>query len=365
MSYTVQNDPKMDQQIDSDLQTIQEHLLQAFEGVEGLVLVGGFGRGEGGLILQDGKYQPENDYDLEMITTHPVDAEKLIKTERSMAHDLGVRWVHIENRQRKNLPSLSFTQYVYDLKYGGRILYGPEDLLNEIPSMRNSDMPLAEGEKLLHTRLWCFLGAYTTEFEQRTPTREESVFMASQMSKALLAICDANLMLRHNYQVLYNNKSSYFLKDVPAREELKDLVRWATQYKLSPDEADIPAPLTLYKSVREHFLENLFNFAQSARRTKFTDWIDYGEEFYGWVTPNPKLTRTKHQIKTLLGRVGPPTQYDDLVRLKLYMVLAGEGANQTQYIEKARDLMNKHRKQQNLPNNWETLRKHTLELLGI
>ncbi|MBT3602311.1 MAG: hypothetical protein HN521_04520 [Candidatus Latescibacteria bacterium] len=355
----------MDQQIDHDLQAIQERLLSAFEGIEGLVLVGGFGRGEGGLVLKDGKYRPENDYDLEMITNQPVDTEKLLETERGLAQDLGVSWVHIENRQKQNLSRLPFTQYVYDLKYGGRILYGPEEMLDEIPDMNNANLPLAEGEKLLHTRLWCFLGPYTTEFEERQPTDEEAVFMASQMSKAILAICDANLMLKHDYQVQYQNKSSHFLSNIGAKEELRDLVRWATDYKLRPAATTIPPPLPLYSEVREHFLDNLFRFAQAARKTKFQSWVDYGEKFYGWVSDRPRKDRVKQKLKVLIGRAGPPTRYNDLVRLKLYMVLAGDVTNQEQYLEKIQAILRQHSPDENRSDDWETLRKHTLQLLDI
>lgn len=365
MSYTVQKNPQMDQQVKSDLSVIRNHLLDVFDDMVGLVLVGGFGRGEGGLLFQDGRYRPENDYDFEMITTQRVDTEKLHHTERNLAQTLGVKWVHIESRTKQDLPTLPFTQYVYDLKYGGRIIYGPDTLLDAIPEMPHSAMPVCEGEKLLHTRLWCFLGAYSAEFEKREPTQEETAFLISQMSKALLAICDAQLMLKKDYQVKYAQKSQHFLEKVSAPEDLKNLIKWATQYKLNPEEAEKPQPLSLYRSVKSHFLTTLFHFAQNARKARFKNWIDYGEQFHGWVTPSPRLTRLKRVIKKIMGRTTSDGRYEDLVRLKLYLVIASEVAQNQPYLERCHALLTKHQTGKSIPQDWESMRKHTLELLGI
>ena len=364
MPFTTDQHPEIEQQIASDLQFIQNQLLDEFANIDALILVGGFGRSEGGVLKQDGKYRPENDYDLEMITTEPIPIEKLHQTERKLANDLGVRWVHVENRLRQDLPTLPFTQYVYDLKYGGQILCGPGDILDKIPEMANADMPLAEGEKLLHTRLWCFLGPYSTEFEQRELSSEESFFLISQMSKALLAICDAHLMLQGNYQVKYANKGGLFIETVSADESLKNLVRWATHYKLDPEKADRPDPLPLYKSVRHHFLNTLFTFARKAHRRRFADWMDYGENFHGWVTDNPKFTALKRSIKSLLGRATPDGKYEDMVRLKLYLAVASEIPEKAYYLQRCHTLVEKYKKK-SVPKDWDTLCKHTLELLGI
>jgi hypothetical protein len=365
MSYTVQKNLLMDQQVDRDLQVITNRLQSEFEEMVGLVLVGGFGRGEGGLMLQNGQYRPENDYDFEMITNESVDTKKLHLVERHLAKELGVKWVHIESRQKQSLPNLPFTQYVYDLKYGARVIYGPNDLLQAIPQMHNTAMPLCEGEKLLHTRLWCFLGAYSAHFETRQPTEDEASFLISQMSKALLAICDAHLILQGDYQVKYANKSQHFLNNIPASEDLKNLIRWATQYKLNPDEADKPNPIHLYQLTRTHFLATLFNFAQNARKTRFNDWMDYGENFHGWVTPTPRRTRLKRYIKKIIGRQISDGRYEDLVRLKLYLVVASEVAQNHAYLERCHVLLTKYQTATSIPEDWESMRKHTLELLGI
>ena len=365
MSYTVQKNPLMDQQVESDLKVIRDHLLREFDDLVGLVLVGGFGRGEGGLQLQEGRYRPENDYDFEMITTQTANIEKLHQNERHLAQTLGVKWVHIENRQKQDLPTLPFTQYIYDLKYGGQIIYGPNNLLDAIPDMHHSEMPLCEGEKLLHTRLWCFLGAYDSDFKKREPTQKEASFLISQMSKALLAICDAHLMLKGDYQVKYTNKSQHFLEKVTASDDLKNLIRWATQYKLNPDEADRPKPLLLYQSVRSHFLTTLFNFAQAARKTHFIDWLDYGEQFHGWVTTTPHLTRFKRVIKKIMGRPVSDGRYEDFVRLKLYLVVASEITQNQTYLERCHTILTQYQTDKSIPHDWESMRKHTLELLGI
>ena len=365
MHYTVHKDPHLDSLVQSDLDVICQRLQSSFDAVEGIILVGGFGRGEGGLVLKGDRYRPENDYDLEMITPNIIDTNKLKSIEKELAEQLGVRWVHIENRSLQALPKLPFTQYVFDLKYGGHVVYGPTQLLNAIPNMNPAFMPIAEGEKLLHTRLWCFLGAFTDSFCHRQPTPAEASFLISQMSKALLAICDAELMLRGAYQVSYQNKVQHFVSRVHPSNALQDLAQWALQYKLHPETAPHPDPLPLFYNTRNHFLDCLFRFAQTVRRCRFDSWQSYAAHFHGWVLPNPRIDRIKRIVKMLLGRSSPDSRYIDMVRLKLLMAVAQNPEHRNMYLPLCRQIAGRYQTEDTQSWDWETLRLQTLTMLGI
>lgn len=362
-SFTTRANPAIEAQIQKDLNAIQARLLNTFDGVEGLVLVGGFGRGEGGVVFKNGRYCPENDYDLDMITAQMVESRRLKPVEKDLADHLGLRWVHIETRPRSALATLPFTQYVFDMKYGGYLLHGPPDLLDEIPPMRSQEMPLAEGEKLLHTRLWCFLGPYTSAFEHRAPTQSESNFLISQMAKALLCICDTELMLRRAYQLRYADKGARFASDSDAPAEIKHLIAWAVAHKLRPDEVQMPEAMALYRKTRIYFLNHMFHFVQCARKRKFGTWLDYAHTFHGWVSPHPRKTALKRTINTWLGRAAPDGRHIDLLRLKLLLVAAG--VDPDTYLLPCREIAQNLSQQNTTCWDWDTLRNYALDLLGI
>jgi hypothetical protein len=56
---------------------------------------------------------------------------------------------------RKLNPSI----YNYDLKYASKVIQGDPDVLNLIPEMDPSKLPLKEGKTLFFTRLWTLLGS--------------------------------------------------------------------------------------------------------------------------------------------------------------------------------------------------------------
>ena len=366
MDFTVHGDPAINRQVEEDLDRMRSMLLREFEGVEALVLVGGFGRGEGGVVREGGRYRPENDYDIELIGRSRVDPARLHALERDLARSLGIRWVHIENHTRCGLGCLTYTQYVFDLKYGGHVFYGPEGLLDEIPEMPPCRMPLAEGEKLLFTRLWCFLGPLADEFRTRPPDATEAAFMAGQMSKALLAVGEARLMCNGAYTVKYAERLSRLETICAGPTNLLDLIRWATRYKLRPDRAEIPEPVALYHRVRRHYLQAMFDFVQTARGRSFSDWQDYAESIHGWIPPRPKLEAAKRAVKALLGRRQPDAPAVDLLRLKLYVVIAyGVEAPDPRYIDLARQTAHRLTGLDTRDMCWEGLRLETLKLLGI
>ena len=66
--FVVNQDKKIAKRINDDLSIIQQIILENFNYVESIILAGGFGRGEGGVLIHEKEVQPINDYDLYVIT---------------------------------------------------------------------------------------------------------------------------------------------------------------------------------------------------------------------------------------------------------------------------------------------------------
>lgn len=266
LHYTIDASKDIDAQIAQDLRHISNAVRSCvFEkNFAALFLVGGFGRGEGGVIQREGRWRPANDYDLELITNEPFDKSVVHELGARLARELGISWVHIETRPVSALPRLKFTMYDYDLKYASLPVEGNREILNLIPDMRAEEMPIEEARGELFTRLWTFIGAWRAEMNERALTLAESEFLCGQLSKALIAIMDARLISCGAYDASYQRRLERF-KSLPASAEEKSLCEWAVKYKLAPHSAPPPAPpVDMFFRVKELYLDALKNFYSTA-----------------------------------------------------------------------------------------------------
>ena len=378
MNFTVANDPQINRQILQDLVLIREALLEQFANVLALVLVGGFGRGEGGVYRQGASIVPSNDYDIEMITAgrKGVDPAALKKTERYLADKLGIDWVHIEARSKRQLKKMAFTQYTFDIKYGHYVFYGDPHIFNLIPSMDASQMELIEGEKILFTRLWCFLGPLNDHFLDQSFSAGEQRFFANQLSKALLAVCDAILMVEGAYTLQYANKLARFErlghlfptdanghdpveKDGPL-DRLVALMRWATAHKLRPGPSVPGDPVVFYFQVKQIYIEKMFWFLGRRYGCAFQDWVHFGGVFRGIPRIDSLLYKTAVGVYRRLTGRKPYLKW----LLSLYLVLAFEPQEVVErYLNLAVDCAEKITAQPWRGCSWEALRCLSIELM--
>ncbi|SVB90683.1 uncharacterized protein METZ01_LOCUS243537, partial [marine metagenome] len=66
--FTIHDNQDIYHRISSDLDLITQIILNEFTNIESIVLAGGFGRGEGSVLIVDNDIQPINDYDIYIIT---------------------------------------------------------------------------------------------------------------------------------------------------------------------------------------------------------------------------------------------------------------------------------------------------------
>ena len=278
MHFTIEKNPQIDRQILADLEIIKEtlHKVIPVENFVSLFLVGGFGRGEGGVIQKQGRHRPANDYDLELITRRPLKASLLKKTGNEMAEKLAIPWVHIESNTLAKLRHLKFTMYNYDLKYASLFLEGEKEVLDAIPEMDGASMPWREAENLLFTRLWCFYGAFREDMRKRALFPEEASLLTGQISKALLAIEDTYLILAGKYHPSYLQRIKR-LENTDIPRGIIPLCQWATEVKLTPEMVDRPNLLELLFMVRNHYLDTLFHLYSTAYKRRLRDWDHYAQ----------------------------------------------------------------------------------------
>jgi len=228
---TAYDDPRVDDAVAADLALLVADITAAVP-VRAIVLGGGFGRGEGSVLVDGGRVRPVNDYDL-ILAVPDGFATDLRPLGKTLAARTGIRLIDLIPLPWSAWATLPPTQFNYDLKYGGRRLWG-EDALAMIPAYPAGTVAPGSIRTLLLNRLICALEAFTAEFARRAPTPEEAFFLVNQTGKVISACVEARLMQAGNYHHSYRRRQAIMAQEFPEERELLRLNERATAFKLRP-----------------------------------------------------------------------------------------------------------------------------------
>lgn len=211
----------------------------------GLLLVGGYARGEGGVVWTDAGPQPYNDFDLVAVVRGDPRAqrERLRVFGEAWSRELGVA-VDLWPVSRRALEAPPATLFWLDASLGGvRVLRGPDELLAGL-RVRARDVPLEEAGRLLANRA-TGLALSRLERAPSDPTRP-----ARHALKAVLAVGDAELLAANRYAPTVRARLAELqrlasLRREPARQALAAAYRAAADFRERPDTWRPPTPAFL------------------------------------------------------------------------------------------------------------------------
>ena len=172
--------------------------------LEALLLGGGYGRGEGGVLRTDAGDKPYNDVEFYILLSTPdliTSRLYLHSTEalagrltRAMGVDVEFKLLPLRKLERS-----AVTMFYYDLICGHRLVHGDESRIADCDHHRAAHrIPLHEATRLLLTR-WSGL-LFSQEKLLRTDfTASDSDFVGRNLAKAKLAMGDVILAMRREY----------------------------------------------------------------------------------------------------------------------------------------------------------------------
>ncbi len=245
--YTAHQDPTVDRAVEAHLARIVaaiRHLLEP----QSIILHGSFGRGEGSVLLENGRLRFFSDYEILVVTRSPLYRGRFAALSRRLTDELGVEvsiaWMR-PGRLRTNQPqNLSLgrraapTIHMYEIKAGGQTLYGP-DLLRQGPVLDPRRIPPQAGVRLLLNRLIEALPYFPAAAPDPPPDPGETI---RWLNKLVLACAESLLLLWRAYHVSYAERgrrfaalSAHRLASLPpGAAALPALVERATAFKLRP-----------------------------------------------------------------------------------------------------------------------------------
>lgn len=211
-----------------------------------LVLGGGYGRGEGGVLRVSGEERPYNDLDLVLIVRHktglPWDALHGIQHKYASLTGIEVdfsRPLTVDDVRRWP-PTLMWS----DLLHGHRVLDGPGNILTaNAPDLRSGDLMPVEGTRLMLNRgaglLWALRTARGCEPEP------DPDFIRRNYYKCALTLGDALLISHGRFATPYTGRGerlaqllSEMAQPLPFRlaVDLNGIYRDALTFKFWPGE---------------------------------------------------------------------------------------------------------------------------------
>jgi hypothetical protein len=206
--FTIDGDEALERHLESACARVASGIRGLIPGrkLEAVILGGGYGRGEGGVMRTADGDRPYNDLEFYVAIRGNRHVNELFYRRRLqvlseiLAHLAGVE-IELKITSLSELRSMPVSMFTYDLAWGHRILWTREPVdLEPIWKRHRSErsIPLSEATRLLMNRCTGLLLA-RGELEHPELTRESADFVRRNIAKAQLACGDALLAAHRHY----------------------------------------------------------------------------------------------------------------------------------------------------------------------
>nr|HPI26651.1 hypothetical protein [Candidatus Cloacimonadota bacterium] len=207
-----------------------------------LVLGGGYGRNEGGVLNVDNEEKLYNDLDFFVISKDmpPWKNAHIDRTLKNLHYELCDKYdIEVDFSDLKPVNSLAKTPLTlmwYDLLYGHKVIWGNKHVLQNLPRWEAKDLGINEALKLLLNR---GIGLYFARSHLLHDVLSEHCdFINRNIHKAYQAVAEAILITEGKYHWSVNRRME-LIKEAPVAEycndaRLPDLMQEAMLFKLRP-----------------------------------------------------------------------------------------------------------------------------------
>lgn len=296
--YTVLEDRRVDELVEKHLAVAVREITK-IQGVLSVVLVGGFGRGEGSILLDQKKILPLNDYDIYLISEAEIGEDVLNETANGIEKAVGsqgfslyeasakdfyfdLRCIQVD--KLKTLPP--FIKY-YEMRHASRIIWG-NDYRYLIPDYKPSDLPISEGVRFILNRLSSIFlwNPYMPQRLDGWQDWEHRVFfydISKLYIECTTILCQLIKVYVPTYQGrLSNLENSWKIKCGSLDRKFPDLINRIknyTQMKLDPKLPEKPDYVSIWLQARDDAMGVLSYVLDKKFGLKITDLGSLGFAF--------------------------------------------------------------------------------------
>jgi rhamnosyltransferase len=284
-TYTFDGNQKAEERMAMDQSIIGAYVEDAIPAnqFEALVLMGGYGRGEGGYCLKDGKPSPYNDYDYFIIVKNMSRkaAQTLQHQLQELAHRLSVIVgveVDLAVLRSETLANAPFSLMNAEMKWGHRVVAGNQHVIDPMPAMPFDKLALGEFTRLMNNRgALLLMNGRKLDSGENLDAPEREIFF-KYLLKAVLACGDVYLAVEAAYHPSYIEKGKRLLdlKKSPGQDFLH-LYTLAVEQKFRPDMAVFKDKNleNWQRNVTNHWLKAFSILETHRTRDPIHSWKEY------------------------------------------------------------------------------------------
>ena len=319
--YTANNEVWIDQQIHSQLKLVTDAILKKVSDVSSIMLTGGFGRGEGSVIIRNGKIIVLRDFDIVLLMQRKMPSSSL----HQLIEEVNDILCH-ESSSKIRFERLSFSVSIlqftldeilhfpdiktYDLKARSIILYG-QDIRDRI-NFESIDIPPICIARIFFHNMMGLMEFFSPKFLDSVPHEFNKLNLVLECAKTYLNIGSLLTLMIGEYKPTYAERSeviknkhetiSQFLgQKIP---DLSNKITFFTDLKLHPNEKIIDNidAIDLWFDARENLrvvFEYYINHYFQVPNT--SNLIESCKKWYGHMTENGLDPYISSYVRTTLG----------------------------------------------------------------
>lgn len=206
------------------------------EQTQALILIGGYGRCEGGIVSNNNVHKPHNNLDLLYIYNKSIDKnvyDEVNKKLQSIAkrYDIGI---DISAISKDNLLSLKGLVISYDMRFGHVCILGNSDFLKTNEEFNLYNIDSADVRQLLVNRGTLLLINRLILDKENLSIKEKKLIIKHTI-KAIIGYGDAFLYFHGKYNWSYAQKQLNMSNLTEASLELKNLYNEAILFRFKPN----------------------------------------------------------------------------------------------------------------------------------
>ena len=258
--FTLNINDETEKHILKDISNIKKVLLLSIKNILGIYLVGGFGRGEGSVIVLKKKIHVINDYDLVVIFKDNISSEEKNIVNRKLKDKITIRQIDITYYNYKVLSKLKNTIYNYDFKNHAKIIYQEKDYISLIPEF-NKKFKMFEAYLPLEVYMSALILSLPPKINFNNLNKSKKFWITHQISKSIIGWSLTDMIANNLYEPLYSNRYEVLKKIYLKRNQKNkiELVKFALDFKLSTNyEIDLELDKLWFQSKKIH-IDTLIN----------------------------------------------------------------------------------------------------------
>jgi hypothetical protein len=203
-----------------------------------LVLIGGYGRGEGGVEVREGAEYPHNNFDLVLITNDLSSAaqtgarRRLREAVLPLSEEYGIE-VDVSTTTVSRLQHTPALVIWYDMRFGHKTILGDAGFVPSLAHLRLERIPASDVRNLLVNR-GTLLIINALVLEQQVPDEPVRRLVVKHIMKAIIGYGDALLFFLGHYHWSYREKQRRMQTCTEAPESFRALYDEAVEFRFQP-----------------------------------------------------------------------------------------------------------------------------------